>query len=82
MYRLVVGVSWEIDSSFTADEARECKAMVAVSMDNPIERLLLTSVKLVEDKSRAVLATAYFLFVPYTQFELGNECSSSRRVGW
>jgi hypothetical protein len=78
-YKATVGVVWKIDPSISARQLVDCKTLTLVSMDNPIERLPLTSITLKTTETGTVFATAYFVFVPYARHELVQRCTESRR---
>jgi len=80
LYRATVGLTWSVDPSISDSELDGCKALMFVSMDNPIERLPLTSIRLARSETGSILATLYFVIIPYARHELINQCSESRRI--
>ena len=80
LYRSIVGVTYTKGASVSASEFECSKTMAALSMDNPIERLPLTSIHIDKIDSGSTIATAYFLVLPYSRFEIAPDCHSSRRI--
>ena len=80
LYRFNVGVTYTRDLSITASDFECYKMMVSVTMDNPIERLPLTSVHFYPTDSGSVIATAYFIVLPYSKFEISPGCTGARRL--
>lgn len=80
LYRTNVGVTYTIDPSISAGDF-ECYEMMAFGlMDNPIERLPLTSLRFNRADSGSVIATAYFIVLPYSKFEISPGCTRARRI--
>ena len=80
MYRTIAGVAYTKGSSVSASDFECSKIMTAIMMDNPIERLPLTHIHIDQVGSGAIIATAHFMFLPYSKFEIAPNCREVRRI--
>lgn len=80
LYAFMQRVEYEVDSMLTQEQQKCSREMLHVSMDNPLERIPLTKVKISSAHNGGTTATAYFFVFPYAEFLISKGCNGARRI--